>query len=71
MEKIVLITGATAGFGKATAEFYAKNGHHLIITGRRSERLESLKTDLQNQYGIKVKTLCFFFALKWFVLQRQ
>lgn len=59
MKKIVLITGATAGFGKATAELFAKNGHDIIITGRRKERLESLKSDLEGQYEINVKSLCF------------
>lgn len=32
---IILITGATSGFGKATAEKFAANGWHCIITGRR------------------------------------
>ena len=43
---IVLITGATSGFGLATAKKFAKNGYPLIITGRRSERLEALKEEL-------------------------
>ncbi len=59
MKKIVLITGATAGFGKATAELFAKNGHDIIITGRRKERLESLKSDLEGQHKINVESLCF------------
>ncbi len=55
----VLITGATAGIGEATARLFAKNGHHVIITGRREERLETLKNTLQTDYNIRVKTLPF------------
>ena len=40
MNKIIMITGATAGFGKATAVQFAKNGYDIIITGRRKERLD-------------------------------
>ncbi|MDO6429711.1 SDR family NAD(P)-dependent oxidoreductase [Flavitalea sp. BT771] len=47
MHKIVLITGATSGFGEATARQFAAAGHRLIITGRRKERLEALKQDLK------------------------
>ncbi len=43
---IVLITGATSGFGLATAKKFARAGYPLIITGRRAERLETLKEQL-------------------------
>lgn len=56
---LVLITGATSGIGKSTAEVFAKNGHHLIITGRRQERLSALKTKLESNYNINVTSLCF------------
>lgn len=59
MNKYAFITGATAGFGKACAELFAQNGWNLVITGRRAERLNQLKIDLQNQFNIDVKTLCF------------
>ena len=39
MNKIVLVTGATSGFGKAIALKFAKNGYNTIITGRREKRL--------------------------------
>lgn len=55
---LVLITGATSGIGKATAEIFAKNGYDLIITGRREDRLVSVKKDLEKS-GNKVTTLCF------------
>ena len=46
MKKTILITGATSGFGKASAEYFAAQGWQLILTGRRSERLEQLKEQL-------------------------
>jgi len=55
---IVLITGATAGIGKASAELFAKNGYDLIITGRREDRLNQLKQTLEKS-NQKVITLCF------------
>lgn len=46
MTKTILITGATSGFGKACAEYFAAQGWKLILTGRRSERLEQLQQKL-------------------------
>ena len=40
MEKTILITGATAGFGLACAKRFAGEGQRLILTGRRTERLQ-------------------------------
>ncbi len=56
---LVLITGATSGIGKSTAQLFAKNGHDLIITGRREDRLKEIKTQLESDFKIKVTTLCF------------
>jgi 3-hydroxy acid dehydrogenase/malonic semialdehyde reductase len=47
MEKIVFITGATSGFGEAAAWKFARNGYKLILNGRRAERLEKLKIQLE------------------------
>jgi NADP-dependent 3-hydroxy acid dehydrogenase YdfG len=57
--KIVMITGATSGIGSATAKIFAKNGYHLIITGRRKEKLEEVKNKLVRKYGVDIVTLCF------------
>lgn len=46
MNKTILITGATSGFGEACARKFAAAGDHLIITGRRKDRLEALQREL-------------------------
>lgn len=59
MNKTILITGATAGFGKAIAIHFAQNGYDICITGRRKERLNVLRDELQKRYGAKVIALTF------------
>lgn len=54
-----MITGATAGFGKATAGLFAKNGYNIIITGRRKERLNELEKELLSFGKIEVLSLNF------------
>lgn len=56
---IALITGATAGIGKATAELFAKNGYNIIITGRRKERLDEFSAHLKSTYKVDVLSLSF------------
>lgn len=55
----VLITGATSGIGRATAEMFAKHGHHLALTGRRKDRLDTLCNDLRSRYQIETLGLHF------------
>lgn len=57
MKKLALITGATSGIGKATAEAFANQNIDLIICGRRTERLENLKKELSKK--VKIYTLQF------------
>ncbi|MFC0771832.1 SDR family NAD(P)-dependent oxidoreductase [Terrimonas alba] len=52
MPKIVFITGATSGFGKACAEKFAANGYDLILNGRREDRLQELCNSLERKYNI-------------------
>ena len=59
MNKIALITGATSGIGKACAVKFAQNSFNVIITGRRNDRLKSLKEDLESKFEVQVLTLCF------------
>jgi len=46
MSLTVLITGATSGFGEAMARRFVHDGHRVIATGRRAERLEALRKEL-------------------------
>ena len=57
MEHTVLVTGATAGFGEATARRFLANGHKVIAVGRRAERLESLKNSLPAEQQKKLLIL--------------
>lgn len=59
MKKTILITGATSGFGEAIAKKFASGHYDLIITGRRQERLNKLKDELEAEYGINVAALVF------------
>lgn len=43
---VIFITGATSGFGAATARLFARNGWKVVATGRRLERLQALKDEL-------------------------
>lgn len=57
MSSTILITGATSGFGEATARRFAREGWRVIITGRRKERLDALAGALRVR--AEVHTLCF------------
>lgn len=49
MALTILVTGATAGFGRAMARRFVRDGHRVIATGRRTERLEALSRELGDQ----------------------
>ncbi|MCO5230447.1 MAG: SDR family NAD(P)-dependent oxidoreductase [Chitinophagales bacterium] len=53
---IAYITGATSGIGEACARKFAAQGWDIVITGRRIERLESLKSEIQRECSVKVLT---------------
>jgi 3-hydroxy acid dehydrogenase / malonic semialdehyde reductase len=61
VNKTILITGATAGFGRATAFKFAENGYNVIITGRRKDRLDKLEKELISR---KVKILPLNFDVR-------
>ena len=59
MNHATLITGATAGIGKACAEKFARHKHHLVLTGRRKDKLEEIASALMEKYAITVMTAAF------------
>lgn len=59
MRKIALVTGASAGIGRAAAQKLAENKYNIIVTGRRLKQLEELKTELGIKYKSDVHILNF------------
>ena len=59
MSKIILVTGASSGFGKAIAEKFAAGGWNLILTARREEKLAAVASSIEKKYGVKTLSLVF------------
>lgn len=59
MSPIVLITGASSGFGKATAKVFAAAGWNCIITARRANIIEELAKELMQEYPVAILPLAF------------
>ena len=57
MAKIALVTGATAGFGRAVARRFVREGWNVVVTGRRQDRLDALVAELG--VGARAVALCF------------
>jgi short-subunit dehydrogenase len=57
-----LITGASSGIGRAFCQRLADQGHHLVLTARRAERLETLAIELRERCAIEVTVLPFDLA---------
>ncbi|MCK5134142.1 MAG: SDR family oxidoreductase [Bacteroidales bacterium] len=57
MKKVALITGASSGIGKELAYVHAKQKGDLVIVARRQTELESLKTELESKFGVRVKVI--------------
>lgn len=59
MRQIAIITGASAGIGRATAEILARNNFDIIITGRRLGKLELLEEEIRSKTEADVLSLAF------------
>ena len=59
MRPIAIITGASAGFGRATAIALARNNYDVVITGRRSEKLEKVEEEIRSKSEADVLSLSF------------
>ncbi|HAF30780.1 MAG TPA: short-chain dehydrogenase [Bacteroidales bacterium] len=57
MKNVALITGASSGIGKELALIHAQQKGDLVIVARRKEELESLKTEIENKFGVQVKVI--------------
>ena len=57
-KKIVMVTGATSGIGEACARKFASGGYNVIITGRRGEKLDALRQELESM-GAEVLAMQF------------
>jgi short-subunit dehydrogenase len=55
--RLVLITGASSGIGRALAREFAANGWDLALTARREDRLVELAGELKAQYGVDSLTI--------------
>lgn len=57
MEDYVLITGASSGLGADFARRYAEEGRNLILVARRLDRMEQLKTEIQQKYPVTIELM--------------
>jgi len=56
-DRYALVTGATSGIGYELAKLLAKDGKNLVIVARDKNRLEQVKTEIENEYLTRVKVL--------------
>jgi uncharacterized protein len=57
MTRTALVTGASAGIGKAFAEHLASDGFDLVLTARRQQRLEDLAQAIERKHGVRAQVI--------------
>jgi NADP-dependent 3-hydroxy acid dehydrogenase YdfG len=57
MNKVVFVTGATSGIGRSCAFRFARSGYHVIIAGRRPDRLAEVESELKTKFGVQVYSM--------------
>ena len=57
MKKKMLITGASSGIGEAIAKCAAAEEYDLVVVARRKDKLNDLKTEIENSYGVQVEVI--------------
>ena len=65
MDKTALITGASSGIGKEFAIYHAGKGGDVILPARRAEILKTLKSEIEEQYGVKAHVLSMSMLSHW------
>jgi len=56
-DRYALVTGASSGIGYELAKLFAKDGKNTVIVARTQDKLEELKTEIENKYGTSVRVV--------------
>src|SRR5437588_454398 len=56
-DKLVFITGASSGIGRACTELFAQEGAKLLLCARRDSKLKELSKELEKKYSIEILSL--------------
>lgn len=57
MKQTALVTGASAGIGRALARQFARHGHDVVLVARREDALNEVAADLESRYDVTATTI--------------